>query len=318
VWTSVLRLRGDGAGRATVGPELLTGMRPPDGESDFAPRLGRNAIRLELTAGKAVRRATLVREMGSERTAFGELTVADDGLAGWIFAPDHPHGDAVVLVGGSEGGYDSYFLVAAQLAAEGHPALVLGYFDAPGLPRRLRRIPVETVWRGVDLLRHATSQRHDVALLGASRGGELVLLAAALQPTLVDEVIALVPSSLVGRADDMRSAAWTLGGRPIAPGLEIPVTRIRGDVLAAGAGQDASWFSKAFVDDIAGRMDGAAGARLQRVQYEGAGHGIGSALPYLPEGTGTSMFGGTARANAAARADLWARILRLLSPGTGS
>ena len=318
VWTSTLRLRGDGTGRATAGPELLTAMRPPDGESDFTPRLGRNAIRLKLSAGTTVARATLVREMGSERTEFRELTVAVDGMAGWIFAPDDPHGDAVVLVGGSEGGYDSYFMTAAQLAAEGHPALVLGYFHARGLPRTLRRIPLETVWDGVDLLRRATSQRHDVALLGASRGGELVLLAAAMKPTLVDEVIALVPSSVVGEADDGHSPAWTVGGRPLVPGRDIPVGRIRGDVLAVGAGEDAAWFSRAFVNDLAKRIDGTGATRLQRVQYDLAGHGIGSPLPYLPEGTGTGLFGGTARANAAARADLWPRILRLLSPGSGS
>src|SRR4051795_613154 len=77
VWTSALPLRGDGSGRATAGPELLTAMRPPEGESDFVPTLGRNAIRLELRAGNAVASAKLVREMGSDRTDYRELTVAD-------------------------------------------------------------------------------------------------------------------------------------------------------------------------------------------------------------------------------------------------
>jgi hypothetical protein len=43
--------------------------------------------------------------------------------------------------------------------------------------------------------------------------------------------------------------------------------------------------------------------------FRGAGHGIGGAVPYGPERGG---FGGSLRADAAARAQLWSAILAML------
>ncbi len=44
-----------------------------------------------------------------------------------------------------------------------------------------------------------------------------------------------------------------------------------------------------------------------------AGHLVGGALPYLPHATHQEFFGGTLRGDAAARADLWPRILRFFA-----
>jgi dienelactone hydrolase len=144
-----------------------------------------------------------------------------------------------------------------------------------------------------------------VVVLG---GGELALLAASLDPTLVDRVVALVPSSRVGFADvSGRRPAWTWTGEPLEPRTPIEVERIRGPVLAVGAGQDTVWFSKAYVNEIEKR----GGARVAPLHYEDAGHAVGGPLPYLPSRP-TNLTGGTPEADEEARRDLWPRILDFL------
>ncbi len=51
----------------------------------------------------------------------------------------------------------------------------------------------------------------------------------------------------------------------------------------------------------------------QGLVYEQAGHGIGIPTPYLPGATTQIGIGGTARADAAAKADLWRHILAFLA-----
>jgi dienelactone hydrolase len=184
--------------------------------------------------------------------------------------------------------------------------LALAYFAEPGLPRRLREVPVETVALGASWLREETSADR-IALLGTSRGGELALLAASLEPDLAQTVIALVPSSRVQFPDTRSGSAWTWNGDPIETRMRIPVERIEGDVLAVGAGQDTAWLSKPYVSEIAKY----GGARVEPVQYEAAGHAVGSPLPYLP-GLPTNLTGGNAEADEQARQDLWPRILEAL------
>lgn len=56
------------------------------------------------------------------------------------------------------------------------------------------------------------------------------------------------------------------------------------------------------------------GIAIQRFVYPDAGHGIGVSLPYTPL-LATERLGGTTRADAAAREDLWPCLLSLLDPG---
>jgi dienelactone hydrolase len=304
LWTSARELRADGDGTATAGPEVVTGMEPPDGvEPYFSARPGRNRVELSVRSdGETVARGSLVREFAPVTR---ELTVADDGLAGLYFEPERPRGAAVVALGGSEGGYFAVVGFASALAAAGHPVLALAYFAEPGLPRTLTAVPVETVRRGVAWLRQTTNRR-PVALLGTSRGGELALLAASLDRDLARTVVALVPSSRIGFGQGRR-VAWTWKGRRLEPRAPIRVERIRARVLAVGAGQDTAWLSKAYVNEIERR----GGSRVQAVQCEAAGHAIGMPLPYLPA-LPTNLTGGNPEADEEARRDLWPRILDAL------
>jgi dienelactone hydrolase len=149
--------------------------------------------------------------------------------------------------------------------------------------------------------------------MGDSRGGEAALLIAASFPKLIHGAIGLVPSDSVYPAPAANLRAWTLRGRPV-PLEQIPVERIRGPVLTAGAGDDRVWSSADSVQQIERRLR----ARRFRfphagVVYPRAGHLIGTALPYEPAATDESASGGSPRIDTRAKADLWPRILRLLA-----
>jgi hypothetical protein len=148
--------------------------------------------------------------------------------------------------------------------------------------------------------------------LGDSRGGEAALLVASTFPRLVHGAIGLVPSDSVYPAPAAQLKAWTLHGRPV-PLEQIPVERISGPVMTAGAGEDQVWASQQSVASIEHRL------RARRFShphlgliYPRAGHLIGTAMPYTPEPAGIS-YGGTTHSNAAAKAHLWPRILGLLA-----
>jgi nucleolar protein 56 len=311
VWSGSRSVRAGAGGRAVVGAGMLAFLRTREpGPQWMRPVLGRNRIDLTIRHGSdALAHGTLVRDVRSADVRTRELTVARDGIAGAYFAPARPRGSAVLLFGGSEGGSDSVRPEAAQLATLGHPALVIAYFRAPGLPRELERVPVETVFRGMAWLREHAPGR-PTAIMSPSRGAELALIAASLRPALARTVIALVPGAYILPGAHGK-AAWTYRGRGLPQGVEIPVERIRGTVLVAGAGDDQLWSSADFAGDIARTIRAKGRARVVRLSYPGAGHGIADPLPFIPLPAAEDL-GGTTRAEAAARQDLWPRIVALL------
>src|SRR5205823_7722084 len=112
----------------------------------------------------------------------------------------------VLVLGGSDGGIPSH--LAATLASEGFTCLALAYFGIAGLPRHLAEIPLEYVetalmWLGEQPLVAGTR----VGVIGASRGAELALLAAASFPDRIGAVIAYAPSSVVFAGIDLRGHA---------------------------------------------------------------------------------------------------------------
>jgi dienelactone hydrolase len=150
-------------------------------------------------------------------------------------------------------------------------------------------------------------------VIGDSLGGEAALLLASTFPRLIHGAIGLVPSASVYPSPAAQFRAWTLRGKAVS--LEqIPVERISGPVLTAGAGNDRIWPSKQSVARIQRRLaEHHFRFAHQGLIYQRAGHLIGTALPYLPAPTDQVGFGGSARADAAAKADLWPRVLRFFA-----
>lgn len=119
---------------------------------------------------------------------------------------------ALIVLGGSEGGYNEGWamVMASKMRL---PTLALGYFGAKGLPPTLQKIPLETIERAIDWLgKQPCVANGSIGLIGASRGGELALLAASLFPQ-VQAVVGYTPSGVIwegiGEGD---APAWTYRG----------------------------------------------------------------------------------------------------------
>jgi dienelactone hydrolase len=119
---------------------------------------------------------------------------------------------------------------AALLASRGFATLALAYFHYADLPGELVEIPLEYFRDGMDwLIASAPTAGGRLAVMGASRGGELALLLGAAYPERVAAVVAKVPSGVVWggltKDDDTDCVAWTRDGRPIRPltGAGIPL-----------------------------------------------------------------------------------------------
>jgi dienelactone hydrolase len=141
-------------------------------------------------------------------------------LHGELFVPSsgdrHP---AVLVLGGSEGGVP--LRNAAWLASHGFVALALAYFRYGDLPPDLEAIPLEYFSSALAwLLQRPEVSPGQVAVLGASRGGELALQLGSLFPQL-KAVVAYVPSNV------RNSACCGATRVPLCLDLERPSARLR-------------------------------------------------------------------------------------------
>jgi dienelactone hydrolase len=183
----------------------------------------------------------------------------------------------------------------------------------------LSEVPLERIEAGLRwLVRHPRVASGRVAVVGASRGGELALLVAATFPELVGPVVAYTPSSVVWMGLDFSlppgttRSSWSLGGVPIpyvpfptdvAPrqserglsmlpvcerGLDnteavkqatIHVEKATGPILLVSGGDDKVWATRRMCEMVVGRME-----RHERVNtvrhlhYPQAGHML---FPYV-------------------------------------
>jgi dipeptidyl aminopeptidase/acylaminoacyl peptidase len=150
------------------------------------------------------------------------IEVREPGVVGTFTVPDGrgPH-PAVVALSGSDGGVPWWW--GDLLAPHGVAVLAAAYFGVEPLPAVLCELPIETVAKAGEWLRHRPEMHGErVGLVGGSKGAELALLAASTWPELFGPVAAIAPScvawfgvDLTGVvADASRRSSWTLGGRP--------------------------------------------------------------------------------------------------------
>jgi dienelactone hydrolase len=159
-----------------------------------------------------------------ERTALAPdiaRKVVDDGLfVATLFSSKSRGCQAgVIVLGGSDGGVPEE--EAAVLAAHGFTTLALAYFAAPGLPRSLVNVPIESVERGIAFMKSnaAVCKNRRLGVLGASKGAELALVAAT-KFNDIRAVVAASPSSVIfggigpapaGTID----SSWSYAGKPL-------------------------------------------------------------------------------------------------------
>jgi dienelactone hydrolase len=219
----------------------------------------------------------------------------------------------VLALGGSDGGTPLYF--ADLLVPEGFACLSLAYWATPGTQQWFTGIPLERIERGLRWLCGRPEVRTSagrVALVGASRGGELALLVASTFPELVGPVVAYTPSSVVWQGVDLTlppgetRSSWSYRGKPLPyvsvppgavpgqskagiswlpmmePGLEdaaavekaaIAVERCTGPVLLVSGGDDHVWPAARMCAMLSERM-ATHGRRdaIRHLNYARAGH----------------------------------------------
>ncbi len=310
---------------------LLSILRPADGGPEpFFWSLDGVPLTVSVTGPDGARgEAEVVRRLVGAGVTFRSTNPAEDGFTGRLWSPaatPEAPGPAVLLIGGSEGGYGG-FVEAPLLASHGIPALQLALFGEPGLPERLFEVPLEDVTTALRWLAGQPGVDPDrVWVVGGSRGSEAALLAGSLVPELVAGVVAAAPSSVVVCAfPGCDGSAWTLDGEPVTftrqlgstaptdqPGAVIPVERIDGPIHTTCGVEDDVWDACRSVDAIVERRDGAPGA-TDDVHARGttAGHGVATIAPqaFLDPGTEDAE----RRADDVVRARAWADLLDALA-----
>jgi dienelactone hydrolase len=265
------------------------------------------------------------------------VPVREAGLVGTLFLPPNPERQAaVVSLTGAGGGL--WEAPAQALAEAGFATLALATHNYPGLPSKLRLIPLDTVEKAVTWLRDRVRPKNGcVALRGWSRGGELALLLASLTPT-VNAVLAYSPRCYVAREhgkpnnfnDPTAAAAWTyrgatLAGQPLPSAMledparqsledlyGIAVERIAGPIMLVSGQADTGIVGTSAAvgcDRAMRRLDLFHFAHSHvHHSYPDAGHNIAGPPPF----EGPVQDGGTLAGDAAAVADSWPRSLTFL------
>ncbi len=247
------------------------------------------------------------------------IPVRENGLVGALF---HPSGSGpypgVMVMGGSGGGLVENS--AALFASHGYAALALAYFAWGALPAGLVNIPLEYFETAIHWMHARDIVRDDVlAVVGASRGGELILLLGATFPQIT-AVVGYVPSAVLFGGisrEGLGGPAWTHRGTPLpfvpgraaptqpevaankepialTPGFlraledvaaveraAIPVEQTNGPILLISGQDDRMWPSSLLADMVVKRLAAHNYPYpYEHLSYAGTGHMIGA--PYLP------------------------------------
>jgi dienelactone hydrolase len=309
------------------GMGLLAMMQPAASATEVTHSWGSRAMRFTLSVkagSKTLTSTTFTRQVAATTLTTRSESFSQVGFVGrFVYPAGATRRPAVLLLGGSEGGLPDP-LSSEILAAHGYPVLALAYFELPGLPRQLLRMPLEYFERALQWLRRQpqVDPKH-IAVLGASRGSEAALLSGAHFPRLVDGVIALDPSAVaICSYPGCLGPAWTLQGHAVpficAPGewrraAVIPVQRIRGPVFLACGTADRVGPSCAWAHAIIAHLN-AAHDRFPHLlyAYAGAGHSVGTFTPYDPTNP-TGLSDDHPQANQQARSRNWPRLLDFLA-----
>lgn len=140
--------------------------------------------------------------------------IREDGLVGTLlYSKKILKGPAIIVLSGSDGGVPFY---GHTFASHGYVVFALGYFGAEGLPENLENINLEYFQKAMHWLKKQPIVNGDIALMGVSRGGELVLLLGSIFPGEMKAIISYVPSDIVyGGLPNQSKPAWVYKNSPI-------------------------------------------------------------------------------------------------------
>ena len=199
-------------------------------ETPYWPSVQSASYPLKLAAmadHRVLAQVTLVRYLRAPGVV--KTAVTSDGLAGELYTPSTPGPHpAIVVLGGSEGGWLASSPEAELLASHGYVALALAYFQGfqafdprlARLPKMLVDIPLEYFIKGADWLKQQPGVNpKQVAIIGGSKGAEAALITASEFPKEFQAVVAFMPSSVVWAGIRYEpgpiSSSWTRNGKPL-------------------------------------------------------------------------------------------------------
>ncbi len=275
------------------------------------------------------------------------LRVEEAGLYANYFPPRASgRSAAILLIGGSEGGLGlGATRQAKALQAQGLAVLQVAYFGYPGGPQSLVSVPLETFTRAIAWLqaRKEIDPRR-IGVVGASKGAEAALIAAARDPAIRVVVVGM-PSSVawpgISYTAQMQPS-WTASGQPVPflpyafgsdfrniygaydNGLKavgehadavIPVEHIDGPVMLVCGKADDLWPSCPMAEQVAARLKAKGFVHTVKVlEYPDAGHAVfGPPVdPANPAFPTLGSLGGSPEGNNAARQDGWPRVIAFL------
>lgn len=246
---------------------------------------------------------------------------------------------AVVVLGGSSGGFAWSNQVAALLATSGLDAIAVAYHDwsgAHGLPTGITEQPLELFAEAARRFRSRVGAvPGPLMAVGFSKGAEALLALAEREPVF-DRVAAISPSSHVWEsvrpsADGVARSCWSWKGRPLPftplaidpafyadydqsrlleahsralahpePESRIDLGGLDAEVLVVAATDDETWPATGMAEQLTGPRN------VVAVTLAGAGHLL------LPPGYPAARAGGAAAANAAADRRMWTALRRFL------
>ena len=328
-WSSWAVFTADGSGIATTKAAAIAGtysgadpagifwsMRPAAEGPVYRSSADRITTIVEASVdGASIGRQEVERLVAAEGVRRSDVDTA--GIRGVLFEPAEASGPAVIAVQGSGGGVNES--EAALLASRGLTALALSYFNYPGQPALLEEIPLEYFEIAARWLLEKLGRGGErCALIGQSRGGELVLLLAATFPKVFGPVVSTAPSSQIWGGLGEAKAAWTLDGKPtvymdaqperpfeqmptpiaLTPLFQramadearvaetaIPIERADCPILLLSGADDAMWPSADFAERIVARLArGKYPQPYRHVSFPSAGHTL-SGIPNVPIAT---------------------------------
>lgn len=159
-----------------------------------------------------------------------------------LYLGDSDNQPLIVVFGGAEGGIDWHRnhmkSKRDSLIQKGYAILAIGYFNAEGTPRNLDRISLDAISDTImNIAKNPKINESKIALIGGSRGGELVLNLASRFDHF-NAVIAMSTSNVSFPAItwSANTSSWTYKGQevPYVPAsLKIIGPTLKGDLFTA-------------------------------------------------------------------------------------
>lgn len=138
-----------------------------------------------------------------------------------LFVGDSDNQPLIVAFGGSNGGNtwtgEFWTEIRNKFLQKGYAVLSIGYFHAENTPTTLDRISINAIYDSIKKVsNHPKIDKDRIALLGSSRGGELVLNIASRYSD-VDAVIAIVPPhvSFPALTSSANTSSWTFNDKEV-------------------------------------------------------------------------------------------------------